>query len=95
MKKDNVISTFIDRGDQLSIDIDPEAKVFSIPYDRILQAQNFCKSEEMSHCYVGYRDFMWLIQPTTENIEPSVKVTAAGLDQIEKDRYLITTSEIS
>ncbi len=95
MKKENTIVTFVENNDRTKPELDSEAVAFTVPYARILQAEKFCKAEEMDHCYVGYRDFMWVIQATESRLTPCVRVTPEGLDKSESEKYLISMSKVT
>ena len=85
MKKDALI-TFIVNDNQFEIE---EKIVFSLPYSRIISAENFCNREGLDYCYLGYRNNDWVMQVTDKNVTHSIRITPTGVDD-NRYAYSIT-----
>lgn len=92
--KKELFTTFIENKTHNTTEFNPGDVVFSIPYTKIITAQNFCKAEELEFCYLGHREFKWCIQMTPEGIDPYIKVTQTGFAQSVRDAFIITTSRV-
>lgn len=89
MKSKETIMTFVENNKQADPEFDPDAKVFSIPYQRIFAAEKFCKNEQLLSCFVGFKDHAWVMQASKLGLEPAVKVTPSGLAPEEFQRYIV------
>jgi hypothetical protein len=68
--------------------IPPGESLFSIPYSKILQAQEFCKDEELEYCFVGYRDYAWYVNGIPDGLEHAIKVTNTGIHKEVNQTYI-------
>ena len=93
IKKDAVI-TFIANLKKGNKAFGLDDEVFSIQYSKILQAQEFCKREELDYCYVGFKNHTWHIGLDIRDLSPIIKVTQTGLAIEVKDDYMIDIKEV-
>ena len=93
MKKDAII-TFIENTKKSNLKFDPEDNIFSIPYAKVLQAEEFCCREELEYCFIGYKNHTWFIQTTDNELDPCIKITTKGLSPEVTDSYVTVVSEI-
>ena len=76
---DNATVTFLPNKNPDEPMIDPLTPFFSIPYNKIMQAQEFCKNEELAFCFVGYEDFSWHIRAIPDTLKHAIKITENGI----------------
>lgn len=93
IKKDAMI-TFVKNDNPESKELSLDAEIFSVPYSKILQAEQFCETEELEYCYVGFKDYIWHVGTETHQRNPIVKVTAKGIDKKYLSHYIINISEV-
>jgi len=80
--------TFMVNTDPLNPVILPEETLFSIPYAKILQAQEFCKDEELEYCFVGYSNYDWHVKGVSNNLDPVVKINDYGIHPDTLNQYV-------
>lgn len=77
--KDAII-TFVKPADPENPELSNEDEIFSFFYSKILEAEDFCRREGLRRCFVGYRNYTWLIQTSPANLLYPVEVTDQGLN---------------
>ncbi len=94
MIKKNATATFIENKDQEKPLFDGTENVFSIPYIKILYAEDFCKAEDIDYCFIGFKKFNWFIQATRHGLTHCVKINKKGIHPDMYKDYIINISEV-
>ena len=76
--KDAVI-TFLKSKNPYSTELSEEDEIFSFFYSKVIEAENYCLREGLRHCYIGYRNFTWLIQTSPKNLLYPIEITDSGI----------------
>ena len=93
IKKDAII-TFVKNTNKTKKELNLNDEIFSIPYSKIMQAEQFCKTEELEHCFIGFKDFTWHVGTDTTGLSHTIKITQSGLDSQVTSDYVINISEV-
>jgi len=93
IRKDAII-TFIKNSDKENKEFGLNDEIFSMPYSKILQAEQFCETEELDYCYVGFKNFLWHIGIQTEGRHPLIKVTKDGIAPEVIEEFIIDITEV-
>lgn len=93
IKKDAII-TFVANSRKENKEFDLDDGIFSIQYSKVLQAEEFCKTEELDYCYIGFRDHTWYVGLDTRGLSPTIKVTQTGLAKEVTENYIISIKEV-
>jgi len=94
INKKNAIITFVENTDKVSSKFDPEDIIFSIPYSKVLQAEEFCTAEKLEYCFIGFKKYKWFIQATDNGLNPAIKITSKGLSPEVRQSYITHISEV-
>ena len=86
IKKDALV-TFRKKPDN-NAPISEDDNIFSIPYSKIIAAENFCKREGLKQCLLGFRNYNWIVQVTDKNITHGVIITQVGIEDSRYDYIL-------
>lgn len=93
MKKTAVI-TFVKNARMDTPRFNNDAQLFSLPYSKILDAQEFCFNEHLDHCFIGFNGSRWVLQVTRQDLDPAIKITTDGISAGTLSRYIIDIVEI-
>ncbi len=86
----NKVITFIENKNKTENTFNGDEKIFSIPYMKILEAEEYCTLEHLPYCYVGFSNYSWIIRVDHREFLYYIKVTASGIDPTMKEKYIYT-----
>ena len=90
--KKNALITFVENKKNTSPEFSPDAKIFSFPYSTIIEAEEFCRRESLEKCYIGWRNYNWIISPTNHNLKPVIELNEKGFTSFTNEKYIYTIS---
>lgn len=94
IKSKTAVITFIEKGKLNEVEFEDDTKLFSLPYNHILDAQEFCFNETLDYCYLGLLGDQWVIQASDIGLESIIKVTAKGISSETLNMYMFDIVEI-